>query len=279
MLWRLPLLMTSVLALQTFSSRAVGVRVDVMVTDGRTSVGGLTAADFELRDNGVLQTVQLLDSTEPINVVLAFDVSASTGGKRQTDLQRASEALLAGLTRGDRAALVTFSQDVAPRLPLTSDLAAVRASLAAAAPSGETAILDGVFVALTTTLAQPGRSLVVVCTDGNDTASWLTVGEVIEAAKRSNAVIYAVSASESGVTSELQDLSEATGGQTLRVASSRDLAPAFGRILGDFRSRYVLAFSPIGVDAGGVHRLDVRVKKPGLSVKARQSYVGLSPAR
>lgn len=70
------------MVLQTFSSRAVGVRVDVMVTDGRTSVGGLTAADFELRDNGVLQTVQLLDSTEPINVVLAFDVSASAGGER-----------------------------------------------------------------------------------------------------------------------------------------------------------------------------------------------------
>ena len=279
MLWRLTVVLTSVVLFQTYSSRTLGVRVDAMVTDGRTPIGGLTAADFELRDNGVVQSVHLLESTEPINAVLAFDVSASIDGRRHAELQRASEALLAGLTRGDRAALVTFSQDVAPRMPLTPDLGAVRKSLADIEPSGDTAIMDGVFVALMTTQAQPGRSLLVVCTDGNDTASWLTSGEVIEAAKRSNAVIYAVSASETGVATELQDLSDATGGQTLRLASGRDLEPAFRRIISDFRSRYVLAFTPTGVEGGGVHRLEVKVKRPGLSVKARQSYVGVSATR
>jgi hypothetical protein len=64
------------IALQTFSSRTVGVRVDVLVTNGRMPVGGLTAADFELRDNGVLQSIEIVDSSGPINVVLALDVSA-----------------------------------------------------------------------------------------------------------------------------------------------------------------------------------------------------------
>lgn len=272
-----PALMTAIL-LQTFSSRTIGVRVDVMVTDGRVPVAGLSAADFELRDNGVVQPVHLIESSEPINAVLAFDVSASIDGRRHAELLRASEAFLAGLTRGDRAALVTFRHDVALRLALTPDLDTVRAELAAVKPAGDTAVLDGVFVALMSTQAQPGRSLVVVCTDGYDTSSWLTADAVVDAAKRSNAVIYAVSAGDT-VSSELGDLADATGGQTIRVASGAELASAFRRILSDFRSRYVLAFTPNGVDPGGLHRLDVRVKRPGLSVKARQSYIGIGPGR
>ena len=279
MVWRLALVLTSVALFQTFSSRTVGVRVDVLVTNGRTPVAGLTPADFELRDNGVLQSIDIVDSSGPINVVLALDVSSSTDGRRQADLQRASAALLAGLQSGDRAALVTFSEAVALRLPLTDDLAGIRASLGRVRPFGYTSVMDGIYVAMTTIEAQPGRSLVVVCTDGFDTASWLTSDEVAAAAKRSNAVIYAVSAAEVGTSAELKEVSDATGGQTMSAASSGELADVFQRILSDFRSRYVLAFTPRGVDPGGIHRLDVRVKRSGLSVKARQSYVGLSQAK
>ena len=261
---------------QRFSSRTVGVRVDVLVTNGRMPVSGLTAADFELRDNGVLQSVEAVDSSGPINVVLALDVSASTEGQRQADLRRASEALVVGLVPGDRAAVTTFSHAVSARTALTDDFAAVRASLSRIRPSGETAVMDGVFVALMTTQAQAGRSLLVVCTDGYDTSSWLTSAEVLEAAKRSNAVIYAVTAAEGGAQSDLRELTDATGGQTFKVASSADLTDTFQRVLSDFRSRYVLTFTPRDVDPGGMHRLDVRVRRPNLTVKARPGYVGLS---
>ena len=264
---------------QTFSSRTVGVRVDVLVTNGRMPVGGLTAADFELRDNGVLQSIQAVDASGPINVILALDVSASTDGRRQAELRRASEALLSGLVPGDRAALTTFSHAVTARTRLTEDLASVRASLAGIRPSGETSVMDGAFVALMTAQAQPGRSLLVLCTDGYDTSSWLTSGEVIEAARRSNAVIYAVTAAEGGAAADLRELTDATGGQTIRVASSRDLTETFQRVLSDFRSRYVLTFTPRDVDPGGAHRLDVRVKRPNLTVKARPGYVGLGSSR
>src|SRR5713101_1072480 len=148
---------------QTFSSGTLGVRVDVLVTDGRSPVGGLTAADFELRDNGVVQTIDLVDTSGiPINAVLALDTSASTAGQRQQALIAASQALLDGLKPVDRAALTTFSHAVAPRIALTSDLSAVRRELLRIAPDGETAIMDGTYVALTATLAQTGRSLVVV---------------------------------------------------------------------------------------------------------------------
>jgi Ca-activated chloride channel homolog len=265
---------------RSFSSTTLGVRVDVLVTDGRNTVGGLTARDFELRDNGVLQTVDVVDSADvAVNAVLALDTSASTSGKRQEDLVAASRALLDGLKPADRAALTTFSHAVAPRLALTSDLSAVRAELLRIVPSGETAIMDGVYVALTTTLAQSGRSLLVVYTDGNDTASWLEPAEVLESAKRSNAVIYAVTAAETRRHSPLKDLTDATGGQLLQIASSADLRGAFQKILRDFRSRYILTYTPADVAPGGFHRLDVRVRRPGLTVKARPGYIGIGPAR
>jgi len=240
----------------------------------------LRAADFELRDNGVLQTVDVVDSSDvALNAVLALDTSASTTGKRQEDLIAASQALLDGLKPADRAALTTFSHAVAPRIALTSDLSAVRTELLRIEPSGETAIMDGVYVALTTTLSQSGRSLVVVYTDGGDTSSWLEPDEVLESAKRSNAVIYAVTAAEARRHSPLKDLTDATGGQLLQITSSADLRGAFQKILRDFRSRYILTYTPRGVPTGGFHRLDVRVKRSGLTVKARPGYIGVGPAR
>ena len=139
--------------------------------------------------------------------------------------------------------------------------------------------MDGVYVALTATLAQTGRSLVVVCTDGRDTSSWLRPEEVLESAKRSNAVIYAVTSADARRVSSLEELTDATGGDMLRVASSADLRGAFQKILQEFRSRYILAYTPTGVPSGGFHRLDVRVKRRGLTVKARPGYIGVDPAR
>jgi len=114
---------------QSFRSNTLGVRVDVLVTDGRKPVGGLTALDFDVRDNGVAQAIQLVDASDvPLNVVLALDSSASTTGARQTDLIAASEALLAGLEPVDRAALTTFSHAVARRTALTNHHRADRAA-------------------------------------------------------------------------------------------------------------------------------------------------------
>ena len=265
---------------QSFSSSTLAVSVDVLVTDGRNPVAGLTAADFELRDNDVLQTIDVVDTSDvPVNAVLALDTSASTTGQRQKDLVAASQALLDGLKAVDRAALTTFSHAVAPRIGLTPDVAAVRAELLRLEPSGETSIMDGAFVALTAALAHTGRSLVVVCTDGVDTMSWLQPDEVLESAKRSNAVVYAVTPADGRSRSSLKDLADATGGHMLQVSSSADLRPAFQKILQEFRNRYILAYSPQGVAPEGFHRLDVRAKRRGLTVKARPGYIGVGPVR
>jgi len=265
---------------QRFSSGAVAVRVDVLVTEGGRPVGGLTAQDFELRDNGVPQTLDVVDGADvPINTVLALDTSLSTTGKRQSDLIRAGEALLARLRPSDRAALSTFNHAAIPTVSLTSDLAAIRTALGSITPSGETSVMDGAYVALTATLGQPGRTLVLVCTDGFDTWSWLRPDDVLEAARRASVVIYGVTSSDARRDAGLKSITDATGGHILQVKSSAELTAAFQRILEDFRNRYILAYSPSGVSADGFHTLDVRVRRPGASVKARPGYTGITQRR
>lgn len=257
-----------------FSSSAVGVRVDALVMQNNRPVAGLTPADFEVRDNGVLQVIDSMESNDvPINAVLAFDASASTNGRKLTDLVDAGRALIDGLHPKDRGALITFSDVVTPMVPLTSDLASLRSALLQIRPAGNTAVLDGVHVALVSTLAEPGRSLVVACTDGRDTASYLLADEVTPVARRSNAVVYAVAVGATARRTALKDLTEITGGHMIEVEKSSDYKAQLQQILEEFRSRYVLSFTPQGVASGGVHKLEVKVRRGGVSVKARQSYI------
>jgi VWFA-related protein len=279
-MWPLTVVLASVLALQTFSSRTLGVRVDVLVTDGRKPIAGLTARDFELRDNAVLQRVDVVEAADvPISVVLALDTSASIRGRRLTELMAAGDAVLDGLRPVDRAAVVTFNHAVTRTLPLSADLRGVRAELRAIDPGGRTSVMDGVYVALASTVDQPGRFLLIVCTDGSDTMSWLTPLEVLEASRRANAVVYAVTAGGGRRSEALKDLADATGGQVLQVNSGADLRSAFERILAEFRARYVLAYSPEGVSTGGFHRLDIKVPGRRVIVKARTGYIGVESAR
>ena len=265
---------------QKFSSRTLGVRVDVLVIDGRNPIAGLKANDFELRDNGIVQRVEVVDSADvPINAVLALDTSASITGKRKTDLVAAGEALIDGLKPVDRAALTTFSHAVTPAMALTSDFRAVREELKGIEPRGQTSVMDGVYVALTSTLEPSGRYLIVVCTDGTDTTSWLQPSEVLDAAQRANGVIYAVTASDSRRSSALKALSDSTGGQMLQVKSSGELRSVFQRILTEFRSRYVLVYSPENVSIGGFHRLEISVPRRRATVKARTGYIGVEPQK
>lgn len=262
----------------SFRSSTVGVRVDVLVADGRRPVENLQATDFELRDNGITQAIELLESTEvPLNVVLALDTSASTAGSLQDSLVSAGQALIDGLVPSDRVALTTFSHAVVPRIGLASNFAAVRSALVGLPAAGRTSVFDGLYVALANTLEQPGSSLVVAFTDGSDVSSWLTPDEVVASAQRANAVVYAVTSAKVRHRSALERLADVTGGEVVEIASDDQIHATFLRILNRFRSRFVLSYTPTGVPPGGVHSIDVRVKPRGLTVKARRSYIG-SPA-
>ena len=258
-----------------FSATTQGVLVDVLVTDHGRPVAGLTSADFEVRDNGILQRVEALRiADQPINTVLALDTSRSTAGSRLRDLKSASHAMLDGLRAADRASVTSFGSAVSLPVAATSDLLAVRRAIDQLLPLGDTFLFDGTYAALASTLQESGRSLVVVCTDGRDTMSWLDPEEVLESARRTNAVVYVVASGTARRWGPLKDLTDATGGALIELTSNADLRPQFQRILDEFRSRYVLTYTPVGVTTAGFHRLDVRVKRGGLTVRARPGYIG-----
>ena len=158
-----------------FSARVDAVRVDVLVTEGGKPVQGLTAADFELRDNGVLQQVDVADpDTMPVNAILALDLSASVEGERLTHLRQAGHALVGALAPGEQASLVAFNHQVTLESDLTTDLAAVGTALDRAGTRGRTSLIDAVYASLIVGESDAGHSLVLAFSDGQDTASWLT---------------------------------------------------------------------------------------------------------
>jgi Ca-activated chloride channel family protein len=258
----------------TFSSRLEAVRVDASVTRDGRAVKGLTAADFEILDNGVPQDVQVVASEElPIDLVMALDLSGSVTGDRLQHLRKASEVALAGLRKSDRGALLTFNHRLDLHVPLTSDLAAIGRALQGRFEPGNTSMIDAAYAALAHADSGRGRSLAVVLSDGVDTSSWLTLESVIETARRVDAVLFGVSIGAPRRT-PLEELAEASGGDLIRIESDKQLAQALTSVLERFRQRYLLSFVPQNVARAGWHKLEVRAKRRGLTVKARAGYFG-----
>ena len=258
----------------TFSGRVDAVRVDVLVTDGGQIVGGLGAGDFEVLDNGVPQTIDLVTFGElPINVILALDLSESVAGSRLRNLRNAGRALLTGLHPDDQAALITFNHAVVLAADLSADISGVRAALDAAATFGETALVDASYAGIVLGESDRARSLLIVFSDGLDTASFLEPDLVHDTARRAETVVYAVAAGLPRKATFLAELTRLSGGSLIEVDGADGADATFLRILTEFRQRYLLSYSPRGVAAGGWHDITVRLRNRPASVQARPGYL------
>jgi len=258
-----------------FRSRVDQVRVDVLVTENARPVLGLGASDFVVLDEGVPQSVDVVAFEEtPLNVALAFDTSGSMSGGRLEQLKRAGGTIVDALRPVDKAALYTFSQDVSMQTPLTSDTERIRAALASRSLLGETALVDAAYAAMVTAESDSGRALVIVFSDGEDTASFLQPASVLETAKRTNVVVYGVAAGGPSRTNFLRELCQLTGGSVFDVSAGGKLESTFLAIFNEFRNRYLIGYTPRNVGKGGWHRIEVRVKNRRATIKARPGYVG-----
>jgi VWFA-related protein len=288
------LLSTVVLSGQTprFRTQVAAVRVDVLATDGRRPIQGLTAADFEVRDNGVVQTItEVHHETLPLNVICGLDLSGSVEGPPLQNLKRAYLSLIASLGQADRAALLTFSQRIELHSALTGDRGRLARLIDGAKAGGSTSLFDAVFSSLALREADEGRTLLLFFSDARDTASWLSARKLVEAARRSDVVIYPVtirtplqSALATGQniyrrpvrrepSEQLLDaLTDVTGGRVVYSSDDAALEATFLAVLQEFRQRYVLTFTPSRVSEQGWHTLDVKLKGKSGDVRARRGY-------
>jgi VWFA-related protein len=256
-----------------FSTSLEVVRVDVSVTRDGRPLEGLTSADFQVRDNGVPQSVEIIGGVDKtVDAVLALDVSGSVAGSPLRHLKAAAHAFVDVLGPQDKLSLLTFS-DRLQRLVSPGDSRQHAHEIIDATEARDTTALhDATYAALTAADATRGRPLVLIFSDGEDRGSWLKPEQVLRVAEESDLVVHVVLNRKEGTALPfLPDLAAATGGEEWH-ADVVELKGVLLRALDEFRSRYTLQYARQGVAAAGWHKIEVESRAPAVRVHARRGY-------
>jgi Ca-activated chloride channel family protein len=259
------------------------VTVPAFVTDGRgRRVFGLTQSDFSVRDNG-RQVALSYFAAGAEHVALAFALDASGSVREIISQQRdAALKLFSRFKVGSRVAVLYFGEGAALVLPFTNDAAKAEPAFTARLPaSRRTAIFDGAAAALRAFAAGKSnpaeRRILILISDGLDTASAARAPTVIRDAQSLNVSIYIIHlplyAPRDGrlavrpPAKGFRDLAERTGGRYFLVGDAKsaldpqatfDLAPVFQAIEEDLRGQYVLGYYPDDASrSSGLHRVEI----------------------
>ena len=260
--------------------------VDLFVTvtdsDGRL-VPNLTREDFEVYDNDELQELVVFEnSVRPITVVVMLDTSASMDLNRRR-LMAGAEQFLIRMLPDDRARVGAFSDkiEIEP-VEFTGDRDELISWLPKLDFGNETRVYDAAGASLTALSNIPGRRVVLLFTDGDDSASDIDADDVLDQAIGEEVMIYSIGFESNyfnGVRyvqtrpdRNLRKFAGETGGGFFELTEAADLGPTFTRVAQELHSQYVLGFTPTKRD-GELHNLEVRIKQRGMTARARRSYI------
>lgn len=267
----------------TFRAGTKIVPLYVTVTDGTGRlVPDLEREDFEIYDNDKPQPLTVFtNEVLPVTVAVMLDTSGSMTAN--IDLVKAgAEQFFLRLLPKDRAQLGAFNDKIQLVSGLTGDRDDLVSALADVDFGNGTRLYDAAATGLDRLQGIEGRRVLLVFTDGDDTASKLNMGTVLERARTEEVMIYAI-----GLQSDyfdgvrrvrtrpdcgLKKLAEETGGGYFELDKKDQLTTTFTRVSEELHSQYLIGFSPEARD-GKVHKLEVRLKKPVMKVRARRSYV------
>ena len=278
---------TSVLGAQdprsVFRSEAEAVSVSVSVRTVEKAVAGLKASDFELKDNGIVQSIESFSiETQPIDVTLLLDLSRSVEGPRLDRLKYSVGETALLLHKDDRLRLIGMQHELHQVFPFQPG--GSKPNVDNLTAFGGTALYDGLAAAMMRAAEPDRRQLIVAYTDGQDTISILPLDTVREVAGFADAVVQIVVPTIRGpkaagtemvpAASLLNDLAARTGGQLFWMDIAAPIADAFKQAIDDFRTSYVLRYIPQGVKRPGWHDLSVRVTTGNYEVRARKGYSG-----
>ena len=276
---------------QTFRSAVDVVTIQASVRDARgRAISGLTSNDFEVRDNGQVRPILSLrsDRQSPLNVAILVDMSGSMRiGAKIAMARQAYDSILTQLHQGeDEAAVFTFDASLHQRHDFTRDLSTLKGALTTFEPFGTTSLFDATAAAARKLAARSGtHKAIIVLTDGIDTSSAMTAREVSGLASSIDVPVFVVAtvpsldqrlmleaSGRSGPSdaADLRDLAEWTGGQFVFASTFLETVLAASGLIDGLRLQYVLAIE--AATGREWRRLDVRVRRPSTTVKARNGY-------
>jgi VWFA-related protein len=266
----------SLSAQPVFRSGVDLVRIDASVMNGATPVAGLTRDNFSITDNGVLQRIDSISlDTVPLRLMLVLDTSESLAGDPMVSLIGAVRGLVASLRPDDSAALMIFSDVARLTVPDTIERTAMNEALTGLQAAGATSINDAVLLAA---LHRPldatdKRPVMIVFSDGRDTSSWLTSAQAQQAVRRSGMLVHVVELRTVSAGSNFsRELAKAAGGRAWSARSAGALRELFGEVLDELRARYLITYTPSGVDRAGWHDVKVSLKNARGDITARPGY-------
>ncbi|MEZ5316122.1 MAG: VWA domain-containing protein [Vicinamibacterales bacterium] len=173
---------------QVFRTAVDAVSIPVSVTDGNRPVAGLSAADFEVTDNGAIQDVAV-ERVEhlPTDITFLVDVSGSVNGRALERIRQDLQEMARLAAPNDRVRIVTFARDAVDLFGLVPGGATL--DFARMAPGGTTSFYDALVAVLAGTTGNGRPQMVFALTDGRDTSSFTTASHVAAVAARSGAVL------------------------------------------------------------------------------------------
>ena len=241
---------------------------------------------FEVFEDGVpVAIAQFSNERVPLGVGLLLDISDSMFGRRIKDAEGAVERFLTSLLDpSDAFFLMSFNHQ--PRLMFgwKTDAAGVHDALAALHPTGATAIYDAMAAAMPYLENRPReRAALVLITDGDDTASDLTLHDLRPALVRLDAFVYAIAIdtpepqpiAQRVSIETLNEITGQSGGRTEVVRTTEDLDTATANIAEELNHQYLLGYSSPHPGDGQYHSIRVRATNPMYKVRARAGYVAI----
>jgi VWFA-related protein len=290
-------------------AQTVPVYATVRDAQGRL-VPNLTRADFQVIDDGrPAKITTFSDDLLPASIALLLDMSTSMLGEHAR-VRDAALHFIDELVPEDRVRIGTFGDEIALSPWLTSDKAILSRVLREEVwPGGDTPLWSSMRAGMVSIAEEPGRHVVVTLTDGIDTGCPRMIGSATVptqpvASSRSVTVsirqtvprpedrrglcatfddvealalerefmVYAIGMEGPGLAGGLITLTDETGGGRFELRRNEDLVRAFKDVLDELHHQYALGFTPVALD-GRTHLLDVRIARPGLTARARKSYM------
>jgi VWFA-related protein len=296
---------------QPISSVKVNVNVVQLFFNVKDKKGGLipnlTKNDFQVSEDGKPQTIKYFAAESNLPLTLGILIDASGSQQRVLDMEKevGGDFLSQILREKDLAFVISFDVNVDLLQDFTSSVHSLKTALNSAkintgggagtipglgggpVPSSTiprgTLLYDAIYLAAHDELAQQvGRKAMIILTDGEDQGSQLKIQDAVEAAQKSDSIVYVLLCADRGFygfggysgDGQMKKLTQETGGRVIEVGNKMDkLKQAFDQVAQELRSQYNVGYTPTNAALDGTFRkVEIHANSKDYKIQARTGY-------